>query len=465
MKKKERIFLRECIDWRWILVGLLFFINPNISVLDFLPDFIGAALVIVGFTHLAEIDERAGSARKALLILAFVNGARCLSLLLLRQSTGTVWPLIFTFVFGIGEAALFIYGMLKLYAGIIYQAMRRNASAVYTGFTALNGLTVLVAVLKNLLSFLPELTTLSSDFGLVENMGGGAQVQEFIYTALTLLNVTVVCLYGVGWWVYVLKFFRTVGREKPFLASVEATYFDEVGSKHEVLTYRALKDAGKLFFIGLFFLLPARMDGTDFLPDFVAALLLFLAIFRLRFLYPRRGRAAMIGGGVYGFFAAGEWIGELVFNRGMIIDYNAGYYDSVSTILLHHPEKLPGYFFLVAASILKYVALAAFLFLICRMFVPIIADHTGTAYELSQAESSKKGGEVRRKLTVFRRCLTVLCFLCAGSGMLHRLLRMFAGSMAVQYVEIVFTLTLLGTFLAFLSKLEEGIDNKYYMER
>lgn len=461
-----KLMPRKPVDIRWILAGLLFFINPNVSVLDVLPDFVGAALVIAGFMHLAEIDERAKSAQKALMILAFVNGIRCLSLLLLTESDGTVWPLIFTFVFGAGEATLFIYGMLKLYAGITYQAMRRDCPAVYTGFTALNGLTALVAVLKGLLCFLPELTELTSDFGTVDsNSSGNVQISEFVYTVLTTINVVVVLLYSVGWWAYILKFFKTVGKSGNFLQKVEEIYFEEVGSKHQVLTYRALKDADKLFLVGLIFLFPLRLDGTDLLPDFVAAALLLLAVLRLKNLYPREGRRALILGGVYALLATGEWIGEMIFNSGMVIDYDSGYYTSVSTVLLRHPEKLTGYFILVGVSVFKYIVLALFLFMICRLFSPVISEHTGTAYELSGEMSAKKSKEIRRKLRAFRTALTVLSFFCAGAGIVHRLFRMFLDSMAVQYVEIAAVLVLLVAFLAFLSKLEEGIDNKYYMAK
>ncbi|MBQ9129512.1 MAG: hypothetical protein IJX59_01970, partial [Clostridia bacterium] len=61
---------------------------------------------------------------------------------------------------------------------------------------------------------------------------------SFVYKALTVLNLVVVTLYGFGWWIYMLRYFKTVGRQKDFLAALDEKYFAEVGSKHEVLTYR-----------------------------------------------------------------------------------------------------------------------------------------------------------------------------------------------------------------------------------
>ena len=59
-----------------IIIGTFFFFNPNLVVLDILPDFIGAILIIAGFLHLADIEDRAKDAQKALVILAIVMNKR-----------------------------------------------------------------------------------------------------------------------------------------------------------------------------------------------------------------------------------------------------------------------------------------------------------------------------------------------------------------------------------------------------
>lgn len=460
----KKVFPRVPVDVRLILIGLVFFVNPNFSVLDVLPDFIGAAFILAGFLHLAQIDERAASAQKALLILTVTNIARTLSLLLLTGSSGTVWPLIFTFVFGIGEACLFAYGMIKLFAGIIYQAMRRNCAPVYTGFTALNGLTILVAVLKNLLCFLPELTGLVTDYGDVEAIAGnGAQISELIYTSLQILNGIVVTAYGIGWFLYMLKFFRTVGREKKFLADTEEVYMEEVGSKDEVLTYRSLKISGFLFFFALIFMIPLRLDGLDYLPDFAAGAFLIAAVWLLRSFEGKVKKRALIFGGCYTLLAAGEWVGQLLFNKSVVINYDIGYYDSMSTILLRYPEKLPVYFTIVGVGVVKYIFLALTLFFICRLFVPIIKDHTGTAYESDSEQSRLKSEKIKSDLEKFRKALIALSFLAAGAGIFYRAARMFSSLMFIEYTELAAVILLLAVFLVFLSKLREGIDNKYYL--
>ena len=210
-----------------MIIGTFFFFNPNLVVVDLLPDFIGAILIIVGFLHLADIEDRAKDAQKAFVILAIVNAAKMLTMFVLHDNEGQVWGLIFTFCFGLGEGALFVYGMSKLFSAITYQAMRHTCLPLYEGFSSLLPLTVLIAVLKNLLVMLPELTGLSTDYGFIENIAGNeAQISQFVYKALTVLNIVVVALYGFGWWIYMLRYFKTVGRQKDFLNALDEKYFE-----------------------------------------------------------------------------------------------------------------------------------------------------------------------------------------------------------------------------------------------
>ena len=449
-----------------IIIGTFFFFNPNLSVLDVLPDFIGAALIVIGTLHLADIDDRAKDASKALTILALVDAGKMLTLLLLSDADGTVWPLIFTFCFGIGEGALFAYGMSKLFSAITYQAMRHSCERLYTGFSSLVGLTVLVAILKNLLVMLPELTGLSTDYGFIENIAGTeAQVSEFVYKALTILNLVVVTLYGFGWWIYMVRYFRAVSKEKDFLLALDEKYYEEVGSKHEVLTYRALKTAGLLFMLGLIFLFPLRLDGNDLLPDFGAGLLLLLGVLRLYGLYTRSSKAALISGGAYTLVAGIEWVYELLFNRSLNIQGGGGFYDTASVILLRHPRFVPAYFILCGISILKYLVLAVFLWFVCGIFYKIIKDHTGASAELAAELGVRKTAMIHKSLGKWLNVLRACAFLAAGSGLVFRLFRMFSDAMIMQYVDPVFTGLLLVAFLVFHSKLSEGIDNKYYCAR
>lgn len=457
---------KKAINVKWILIGLAFFVNPNFSVLDVLPDFIGSAFLIAGFYRLAEIDDSAGKARKALMILALTDACKALSMILLTDPSGTVWPLIFTMCFSVGEGALFAYAMWRLYQGITYQAMRRSAERLYTGFSSFVGMSVLVAVLKNLLAILPYLTSLSSDYGTVSSSAASdAEISGFLYTVLMVFNLVAVLSYGIGWWIYMLRYFRAVGNEGEFLESLENSYYEEVGSRNEKLTYRALKRAQLLFFLGVIFMFPLRFDGVDFLPDFLSGIMMCLGILILYPLYRKKCRSALIAGGIYTVLSAAEWIYTLIFNSEVYIGGNIGYYDAVSTVLLHHPEKLPSYFVLVGIGIVKCLSLAVFLWLLARIFPQIIENHTGSPYEMSYEESRQKGMAVKKKLEKQRRAFMAFSLITAGAGIFYRLFRMFGGGISVEYSEAVAVIGLFVATALFFGGLEEGIDNKYFLSK
>lgn len=66
-----------------ILLSAVFLFNPEVSVIDPLPDFIGYLLLVTGLTCLADLNETLATARKLFLILAWVSGAQLLSVLFL----------------------------------------------------------------------------------------------------------------------------------------------------------------------------------------------------------------------------------------------------------------------------------------------------------------------------------------------------------------------------------------------
>ena len=448
-----------------VLIGLAFFANPNYMVIDILPDFIGALLVVLGTYKLAEIDSRAAQARKSLLILALVNTAKWLTLFFPHDNgSGQVWMLVFTLCFGLGEGILFAYGMAKLFEGIGYQGMRLDCTPVYGGFTALTGLTVLISILKNLLVMLPELTRLTGQQGdVTAGAADRAAVAEFLYTILTVVNLLVVTAYGIGWWLYMLRYFKTVGKEKNFLARLDEHYRDEVADKHEILTYRSLKIATTLFILALLLLAPLRLSGTDVLPDFAAALLFGAGIVFLYDLYPKVCKKALVFCGMYFLTALAEWCYILWFYNSVTVNPEVDFYDAMATVLLHYPEKLPFFFVMVGLGILNCIAWALFLFFFVKIFPPMIAEHTGSMYEGRNGTGSQKGEAVRRGLGRWIRTLSVLSFVTPATGAVYRAFRLLSGSKLIEYTEWIGVLILFAVFAVFLYKLQTAIDDKYYM--
>ena len=155
----------------YILAGFLFFVNPNILVVDILPDFIGAILLLYGLSHAAEIDERITHTRKILYQLMYAGIGRflCTFLIPIIDAKEYTWFLVFAFCFGLIEAYLFCKAMFSLDSGLTFLSLSSKDNEIYkeTGGPAI-GMTVIFTVVKTVFSILPTLTYLVTDYGTVQ---------------------------------------------------------------------------------------------------------------------------------------------------------------------------------------------------------------------------------------------------------------------------------------------------------
>ena len=62
---------RKSLTLKSVVVALIFFFNPNIGILDLLPDFIGALLFVRLLRHPAELSPYFAEARSAFASLTF----------------------------------------------------------------------------------------------------------------------------------------------------------------------------------------------------------------------------------------------------------------------------------------------------------------------------------------------------------------------------------------------------------
>ena len=86
----------------------------------------------------------------------------------------------------------------------------------------------------------------------------------------------------------------------------------------------------------------------------------------------------------------------------------------------------------------------------------------GFAYEQASAEKDR---QIKRRLYNFICVLTALAFAAVAAGIVRRVFRMFSDYMLVEYSELLGVLPFAVLLTVFLFKLQDGIDNKYYLEK
>ncbi len=447
----------------FILAGLLFFLNPNILVLDILPDFIGAILILYGLAHAAEIDERVRFTRKTLYTLLWVSMGRflCTFLAPIIDPKEYTWFLVFAFCFGLGEAYLFCRAMWDLDSGLTYLSLHSNHNDIYknTGGTAV-GMTIIFTVVKTVFSILPALTYLVTDFGTVTETRTN---WTFVMWMLMAINILLVTVYGILWYIRMVKFWKPL-KNSDFIREVEARYTKEYLSNRSLTVYRDFHRVSLLLVVGLFFAIPLRFDGIDYLPDMAAGVLFIYAGRFLRRMYDHSAKSTAILAAVYTALAFAEWTLTFWFSKTNfgpeLIEQQAVYTDWMGYLVFRYTDKLIVFGICCALAIGKLLLLLAMLFSLRPALRQMITEHTGSIDEVG--DGTVKSEEVRKQL---RRLLTVVMVLAV-----------LAVVCSAVTTVIYFWLPILPTFdlfawaafaaliYYFTDKLKTCIDDRYYYE-
>lgn len=446
---------------KFIIIGLFFLINPNIEVFDILPDFIGLIFIMKGISHLAATDEKAGIARKHLLICTYINAAKTLTLLLqgiISQSEMT-WMLIFTLCFGTGEAVLLFLAFINLDRSLNYTGMIYSATAVYDRSSSFTGFTLAFVGLRTFMSILPEFVhLLDIDYGNVDTV---LINWEFVTLLLYGLNIIVVLALGIVWYINSRSYWKTVGAQKDYLEKIEAKYQKEVGTNIPLLTYRAFKTEALLLALAAIFMICVRLDGIDVLPDFISAILLVAAALRLKKLYPTHFNRLIIASGFFLAISVSEWF--------LWYDYCTSYYDT-STAAISFSETMQIFFYssieaynnYIYLTILDFAKIISGLLTFCS-FVPcikcIIKDHTGAIAEIRADVTNAKTIRIQKNLNIY----TLIFIIFSGVSLIFDPI-----SVLVYFDLPIFTFVtmVIGILYAiyvwvYTQKLTESIENKY----
>lgn len=444
----------------YILAGLLFFINPNILVVDFLPDFIGAILILYGLAHAAEIDERVRQTRKTLYTLLAVAIGRflCTFLVPIIDPSEYTWFLVFAFCFGIAEAYLFCRAMYTLDSGLTYLSLQTGHNEIYKNTTGTSlGMTIIFTVVKNLFAIFPALTYLNSDFGTVSDVETN---WSFVMWMLMVINVLLVTVYGVLWYIRMVKFWKPL-KKSEFVACVEERYKKEYLSDKPLTIYRDLKRITLLLASALLFCIPIRMDGIDILPDVIAGVLLIYTARFLKRMYPRKaGRTVWLAVG-YTLVSAIEW-GYMLWFVFSNYSYQAaeGFSDVMGYQVFRYMHLFSAYAVYVVLIVVKLCLFVTVFFSMRKYFKEMIIEHTGSITEVSAG--TMKTEEVRKSLSGILLAVMIVSVIAALISALTAALFLWIPVLVTLDLGIWAILAILIRY--FNEKLTIGMDDKYYYD-
>lgn len=193
-----------------LIAGFIFLSNPNVGIIDFLPDFIGCCLIIhgIGLAKLYSPDWK--DASRIAVILGVVNGIKTACIPLLYRDIRAL-PILLSFSFALVEGFLLVSLTNKFFEGLFYVGMRYDISAVFAvkGSSDIRNNKTEVGVkikhfavgffiFRSLLSILPDISDLQI---------ASEKQTVFTYSDLhKLFNATVLIIGSVAAIVFLFKF-------------------------------------------------------------------------------------------------------------------------------------------------------------------------------------------------------------------------------------------------------------------
>lgn len=458
-----------------ILLSAVFLFNPEVSVIDPLPDFIGYLLLVTGLTCLADLNETLATARKLFLILAWVSGAQLLSVLFLfgagASADRAMNFLLFPFCFGILSTLLAIPAFKFLFDGLLYLGTRHNGTAVFRGagkkepvpgqFAAvdhLRFLTYVFLIFKTVMTVLPEFAVLSA-YGQDLNAVNWSR-----FLPLFRMGAIIVVLpFGIVWLCRYIGFFRAVRNDGEFIGTLTEKYRTEVLTKESVFVLRTVFRAFLLLGAAAVFSMDFYLNRYNVLPDFIAGICIFLAVLLLR-KYLKKPNFLLAGSAVYTVVAAVEWILYTLFVR------SSRYRDIYVDIRLMAPDAVSGHYLTsVVYGVSEVLFLCLFVLLVIQL-LGFVRNYTCFPVNPSLHDSEARLRLEQKPLRVGLYIAVLLAAVCAGLAVCLRIFIPYATVKRFSFSELLTLLSAIASiawaaeFCVTLAAIRAQVKNKYWLD-
>lgn len=387
----------------YLIAGFCFFFLPNFAMWDFIPDCIGAFLIVLGISRAAHLAPVMEEAKRAFVKLFYITLFRIVSAFLVEilfsstSAQGEGYVTLFTVVFCGFECFYFIVAMRAFTQGISYLQMRNGSIQTEKHLTDFYTLSCAFVLVKSVLNVLP---TLHGLFG-VDYTSNVETLPifniEYYTRLLTLFNIVFVTALGIVWLVFGIRLLLNVKKDTTLQENIDIAFYDILTASPTLLLRGAIRVSFLLLSAAFFFLLDLSIDKINILPDPIAALLLlFAAIILVRQkLLPKM--MYFLCGAALALSIVSEITSDLfAYDHADVVLYYGLNYTKESLILY----VLSGVF-----QVLWQLSLIAILFFLCKMLFEIIKAHTGSL-------SGDQKEETLLHQTLYSRVRTMFVLFC-----------------------------------------------------
>ena len=306
----------------WALpLACLFLFNPDIAVVDVLPDVFGYIILYFALEQYSEISTKIADARELFKKAIYVNAIKLLTVFVIFgmviESEMPVTLLLFSFVMGILDLIFIIPGYIKLFGGILYTGERvdgeyilgrklkkmipvpegagkiraelisfinarrqRKNRYILSRTEKLRSYTLIFLFVKVACAILPEASSLLN----YRNSSAQVNYYDFVYLFRTV-GIIIVLIVGAVWIAKMSIYFRGFTKNRPLMDKLEEQYREEIlpnkayHMKKRVFRTLIIASAAVIFSLDLYF------DMYNITPDLIIGILMIAtAIYSRKYL-------------------------------------------------------------------------------------------------------------------------------------------------------------------------------------
>ena len=359
----------------WLIPALIFFCNPNLHLLDFLPDFIGYIFLCKALSKLAELNESVEEAVGLFRKMIWIDLGKWLVLFFTfsmsaageQESSLLLW----TFVASVVELIVLIPAYTKLFYGFTKLGYFYPNTAILGKVKNRRSVTdrakkrtITFVICKAIFTVLPEFIVLSKD-AYNENSG---LIDLYRYVGLLRGFFFIVTLViGLIWLVRVQRYFAGFRGDQALMCALSESYQKNVTPKLGILVQKRFTLACIFLTIALIFSVDFRVDNILLFPDFLVAIaFVFVFLMLSKSVSPKKA-PWIVSCSVYFVTAMASFLLEEKF-----------FFQYSYQAIVKNDTAMLIYISFVIFNCLKAIAFLATLFFICRACFKIIAEHTGT---------------------------------------------------------------------------------------
>lgn len=460
-----------------IAIACLFIFNPNISVIDIFPDFIGYIILSLCIARLADLNEILDEARIAFTRMIWIDLAKIIAIFWIfgmsvtDEYTSSL--MLWSFVFGVLEIIFAAPAFSKLFAGLIQignyypnEAILKRKKRYFSKEQRAKNETERVASFttffiyaKAILCFLPELADISNS-AYDEMSSGTVDLYQFI-GLLRFFAFLPTLIIGVAWLVKIIRYFVGVSRDKAFVDSLSDTYSNKVLTKKGLFIKRGVQISFFILIIACVLTVDLRLTVDDsiffnkinFIPDIIPAVLFLIFFIIIRKYSERNVKYNMLLSVFYIIAATASFVCETYF----FSEYSY-------TSIIRNDGALITFCVMIGTVALKGIAFSLVILGVYKTLCSVITQHTGYVLgrENVTAATERQAKELHRELKNPIKLMFASSILYAVSDVAYELLIDSFGFMGV--VNMICA----AVFIAFAVKAQSeillAVNTKYMLE-